>query len=1193
MADTAADHALPVAAQVQAQPPSILLTWPAATDATEFRIARKRLDADSWGADVTLPGNATQYADTSVAAGVAYEYSVFKIASDYTAPGFICAGIDAPLVDDRGSMLLVVDETHAAALAAEIARLREDLVGDGWKVVRRDVARDASPLHVKALIRDAYLADRRLRSVFLLGHVPVPYSGAFAPDLHLEHQGAWPADAFYGDLDGGWTDATADISTAVDPRNHNIPGDGRFDQSTIPSDIELEIGRVDMAAMPAFAKSEVELLRQYLEKDHAFRHREFVAERRGLIVDEFGTASGEPFAANAWGNFWSLLGAEAVAEEPWFATLSSQSRLWAYVCGSGTYVSAGSVDVAQFAATESLSVFTGMFGSYFGDWDHADSLLRAPLANAGTGLAAIWAGRPFWYLHPMAMGRTIGSCARMTQNNLAVYPPNNAARGVHVALMGDPTLRLHPVTPPSNLRALRRNARTVDLTWTASAEPVAGYHIYRGTEPGGTFPRISKSLIHNTSFTDTRAGEGSIYMVRAVKREETPTGTYWNASQGIFYAADAPRVSLRVKRAVTSAVAGGPGEIVFTRSGLDTAPLEVRYTLSGTAANGVHFALLNGRVTIPAGFSSAAIQIIPNVTSDISAARTAVVTLATDAAYFAVGRPTGTVRIHSGTRAFAPDAGRYFAAASPDSPVVTPPSLFSLLLSANGAFTGTIQNAGETFRVRGVLDAAGGYSGIVQGTTDVVFSLALVFDAGSPTLLGSLTRNGDVIAEFTASRAAPPPAALVAPGLYTIALPGEPSQPGASMPEGAGWGIARIRPNGSGRFVAVLGDRTVASASIVVAEDGSWPIFVPLYGSTGWLAGSAHFKDVAGLSDAAGELSWWKPQVGGSVHPGAFAARIELAACRYTPAARGVCAFSLENVAGNAEWQAESGGLLAPLRKIVTIDPFDSAQPILPEPGQLNLRIDRVNGTITGSFLHPELGRSVTFSGAILQKPARATGHFEAGDRTGTITLARNPLFSGLSLKGPVPERSRPRVTIDLPVEGTRIFQPTPPGSGSGGSAGIPPTVKIIGRATGDQPIAHLKYQIARYGVAGPVKQVVGGNAWEIPLYLNAGDAGDFTIYVKAIDADGHESLPVSRSYHFAFTVNITVTVNSSTMGTVTDGFLGTSPRELGTSYSISAIPAAGHRFTNWTGSITSTANPLVFRPTQFFFLRANFEPIP
>jgi hypothetical protein len=61
------------------------------------------------------------------------------------------------------------------------------------------------------------------------GHVPVPYSGNFNLDGHDYHFGAWPADVFYGDMDGVWTDSSVTQTIASDPRNWNVPGDGKFD----------------------------------------------------------------------------------------------------------------------------------------------------------------------------------------------------------------------------------------------------------------------------------------------------------------------------------------------------------------------------------------------------------------------------------------------------------------------------------------------------------------------------------------------------------------------------------------------------------------------------------------------------------------------------------------------------------------------------------------------------------------------------------------------------------------------------------------------------------------------------------------------------------------------------------------------------------------------------------------------------
>jgi len=46
-------------------------------------------------------------------------------------------------VEARGKVVLLVDNTLATNLVMELARLQQDLVGDGWTVLRHDVARMA------------------------------------------------------------------------------------------------------------------------------------------------------------------------------------------------------------------------------------------------------------------------------------------------------------------------------------------------------------------------------------------------------------------------------------------------------------------------------------------------------------------------------------------------------------------------------------------------------------------------------------------------------------------------------------------------------------------------------------------------------------------------------------------------------------------------------------------------------------------------------------------------------------------------------------------------------------------------------------------------------------------------------------------------------------------------------------------
>ena len=199
------------------------------------------------------------------------------------------------------------------------------------------------------------------------------------------------------------------------------------------------------------------------------------------------------------------------------------------------------------------------FGSYFGDWDSQNNFLRAALATTNYTLTSAWVGRPYWQFHHMALGETIGFSTRLSQNNSSLYSSeNHDRRSVHIALMGDPTLRMHVVAPASNLVAVANGSGGVDLSWTASPEPVLGYHVYRAPAAAGPFVRLNSGIINATNYTDPVITQCT-YMVRAVKLEVSGSGSYYNASQGIFQDFD-PSPNLAVSRLGSgSYVIGGEG----------------------------------------------------------------------------------------------------------------------------------------------------------------------------------------------------------------------------------------------------------------------------------------------------------------------------------------------------------------------------------------------------------------------------------------------------------------------------------------------------------------------------------------------------------------------------------------------------------------------------------------------------------
>jgi hypothetical protein len=528
-------------ATVQSTPPRITLNWAPHANTTGFTIFRKLKGGTSWGSAIgTAASTATQFVDNAVSINTSYEYKVVRTTSNLgSGQGYVNAGIAVDMVEDRGKMVLLVDNTFTTSLATQLAQLQSDLEGDGWKVIRHDVSRTAPVTSVKALVVNAYNADpTKVNAVFIVGHVPVPMSGNLAPDGHGEHYGAWVADVYYGEMNGTWTDNSVNSATAQWTRNHNVPGDGKFDQSVIPTSVELAVGRVDFFNMPAFSQDETTLTANYLTKLHQWKVKQITAQDRAVIDDNF-TGMADAFSQNGWRGFGPLVHPNNVVAGDYFTSMSAQSHLWSFGCGGGWWTNANGVgSTAQFASTYTRGIFTVLLGSYFGDWDFQDNFLRAALGS-GTILANFWAGYPNWFFHHMGLGETIGYSTRLTQNNgNGHYEPANPQAGrIHVSLLGDPTLRMHVVAPPTNVQATSPTGQNTTVTWTASPEAgLTGYHVYRFNNSTQTWDRRTSTAVTGTSFTDNTSGlSGTVrYMVRALKLQVSYSGSYFNLSLGAF-----------------------------------------------------------------------------------------------------------------------------------------------------------------------------------------------------------------------------------------------------------------------------------------------------------------------------------------------------------------------------------------------------------------------------------------------------------------------------------------------------------------------------------------------------------------------------------------------------------------------------------------------------------------------------------
>lgn len=473
------------------------------------------------------------YEDTSVSLGQRPEYKLdCRLSSPVRTHILrVVVGVRAPDREDRGIALLLVDSTKATALAPELDRLENDLADDGWGVARLLVPPTDTPPMVRARIA-AYSGafGPRLRSVLLLGAIPRVFSGFQAYDGHIDHDGAWPADAYYGDVDGNYTDTG---SYSVGTPRFNGPGDGKFDQTDILSALETMVGRVDTEDLPAFAPlTSTDLLRRYLDKNHRYRTGQVSLGKRVWLTNTFGGSVAQ-FEVYPPAHHASVLayGVGATEGADFLGAMADPSGYaMAFGAGPGGPSSAAGVaNTSQFVTSTVNAGFLGLFGSYFGDYSYSNNLMRAALVGPGSVVATMWFARPNVDTREVAARGTFGDM-------ISSMFEDDSSRTLHLGLLGDPTLRLDPMRPPS-APAVTCKAGKPNLSWTTSPDATLGYRVFR-REPGSlsTTPdvRVSGESVAGPFVDDSAApGQSYVYRIVPVRTARNASGTFVDLGPGV------------------------------------------------------------------------------------------------------------------------------------------------------------------------------------------------------------------------------------------------------------------------------------------------------------------------------------------------------------------------------------------------------------------------------------------------------------------------------------------------------------------------------------------------------------------------------------------------------------------------------------------------------------------------------------
>lgn len=604
-----------ISASASVSPLKITLNWYTYVSSSSYTVYRKLKSDTSWTQLTTLSSTFSQYIDSSIALNTYYEYKVQRSSGSGTAYGYVASGVNVSEVEYRGKMFLIVDNyfiNSSNPITSELAQLQLDLIGDGWVIIRLDVSRTSTSSSIRDQIKaiyDASPSNDKPKMVFILGHI-IPYvSAIISPDGHdYTNIGGFPCDAFFGEMTSTW----------------NTP------PSSMPSDVEMGVGRVDFYNLSVFGQTEEVMMKAYLNKLHSFKIKNYTPRSRMVIRDGFAYDS-NPYSESPYRAYGPLIGLGTQSgtyslsnltditqmcppcffygNTPILGEMSdSQGYLWGYTSGGGYYdsIESGNGETLKslnFVNTSCNITFNMMFGSYLGRWHDTgtySSILRSSLAS-GKCLTNCWVGQPAWNFHHMGMGDPIGYSAMMSVNNRTTndtYLPQNTGwlgdgyTTIHLSLMGDPTLRMNYIPPPSNL-SVTSSGSVYTFNWTG-ATGSTGYHIYQIID-GAQSVRVNPNLITLTSFTSSSTSAIN-YMVRSVKLESNSSGRYYNISTGSFGSLTMSSSSFRIKmllggayKSLTGVTQSNNGIMRDDLRSLNLIPLSdpypsLGYTHSGTAS---------------------------------------------------------------------------------------------------------------------------------------------------------------------------------------------------------------------------------------------------------------------------------------------------------------------------------------------------------------------------------------------------------------------------------------------------------------------------------------------------------------------------------------------------------------------------------------------------------------------------------
>jgi hypothetical protein len=309
-----------------------------------------------------------------------------------------------------------------------------------------------------------------------------------------------------------------------------------------------------------------------------------------------------------------------------------------------------------------------------------------------------------------------------------------------------------------------------------------------------------------------------------------------------------------------------------------------------------------------------------------------------------------------------------------------------LRVTTSGKYSATLRLAGRRYAAKGKLDLEGKATNAIVRAGTTPLNIQWNVDLHGMDQVSGDMSDGVWHSSLRGDRALFNAVTNPAPhaGNYTLVLPGNAS---GGAPDADGWGTLKVSTAGLGLGAGSLPDGTKFRYKAPISKSGAWPLYAPLYLGKGSLIGWLQFDTNAPLDDVTGWIASFKPaQPGTQFYPAGFTNLSALIGSRYiapTSSTDPVLAMTdgVLTLSGGNLSQVWANEFVLEENNCVSNT----------STNRMTVTISLASGLFQGTFLDPGLNRTVSFSGALLQKSTRGAGFFLGTDQAGRVQIESKP----------------------------------------------------------------------------------------------------------------------------------------------------------------------------------------------------------